>query len=49
MQGKLDANPDGSFTYTPNKGWSGVDEFNYRASDGMIESKHGTWRITVNK
>ncbi|MBC7859150.1 MAG: cadherin-like domain-containing protein [Burkholderiaceae bacterium] len=48
-QGRLSANADGSFTYTPDKGWSGVDEFVYKASDGMAESKRGTWRITVNE
>ncbi len=31
--GALAANPDGSFTYTPNVGFSGIDTFSYRATD----------------
>jgi len=37
--GTLALNPDGSFTYTPNAGFTdGVDTFTYRASDGSLSS-----------
>ena len=32
--GTLQLNPDGSFTYTPNQGFSGPDSFTYEASNG---------------
>jgi VCBS repeat-containing protein len=32
--GDLTLNADGSFTYTPNAMWSGVDTFTYRVYDG---------------
>ncbi|MDP1985560.1 MAG: Ig-like domain-containing protein [Sulfuritalea sp.] len=44
--GKLAVNPDGTATYTPNPGWSGSDEFSFKASDGMVESDAA--RITIN-
>ncbi|QTV80397.1 LamG-like jellyroll fold domain-containing protein [Microbacterium sp. NIBRBAC000506063] len=36
--GELELNADGSFTYTPDAGFSGADTFTYRASDGTAES-----------
>ncbi|HAV63464.1 MAG TPA: hypothetical protein DCY13_13990, partial [Verrucomicrobiales bacterium] len=33
--GVLVANPDGSFTYTPNPGFSGTDEFTYAVADAV--------------
>jgi hypothetical protein len=33
-RGLLDLKPDGSFTYTPDPGFSGTDSFVYRVSDG---------------
>jgi hypothetical protein len=36
--GTLELNDDGSFTYTPNQGFTGTDSFTYRASDGHSES-----------
>jgi Domain of unknown function (DUF4394)/Bacterial Ig domain/Calx-beta domain/Domain of unknown function (DUF4214) len=41
-------NPNGSFTYTPNTDFSGVDTFTYRASDGTDQSNIATVTITVN-
>ncbi len=38
---------DGSFTYTPDADWSGVDTFTYRASDGTATSDPATVTITV--
>ncbi|RIK75719.1 MAG: hypothetical protein DCC68_20750 [Planctomycetota bacterium] len=46
--GVLDLDPDGTFTYTPNPGFVGVDTFTYRASDGTLTSNPATVTITVN-
>ncbi len=45
--GTLTLNPDGSFTYTPEAGFVGVDTFTYVASDGTDESAAVTASITV--
>ncbi|MBX9627477.1 MAG: tandem-95 repeat protein, partial [Gemmataceae bacterium] len=37
----------GAFTYTPAAGYTGPDEFTYRASDGRLDSNRGTAAITV--
>jgi hypothetical protein len=47
--GDLVLNPDGSFTYTPDAGFYGVDAFTYKASDGSLESNLATVTITVNE
>ncbi len=44
--GTLTMNADGSFSYTPNAGFSGTDTFTYTASDGT-SSDEGTVTITV--
>jgi len=36
--GLLNLNADGSFTYTPNGGFSGMDTFRYRVFDGYVNS-----------
>lgn len=36
--GQLTANPDGSFSYSPEKGWIGRDDLSYKVSDGLVES-----------
>lgn len=36
--GSLKLNGDGSFVYTPQAGFSGIDSFTYRASNGMADS-----------
>jgi hypothetical protein len=46
--GALNLNSDGSFLYTPAAGFSGMDSFTYRASDGTLESSIATVTITVN-
>ncbi|MEZ0327623.1 MAG: HYR domain-containing protein [Fimbriimonas sp.] len=38
---------DGSFTYTPNAGFTGTDTFTYHATDGTVESNLATVRIDV--
>jgi VCBS repeat-containing protein len=45
--GTLQLNADGSFTYTPNAGFSGTDTFTYRAADGAQTSDPATVTITV--
>jgi hypothetical protein len=39
---------DGSFTYTPNSGFTGADSFTYRVEDGTGGSADGIVTITVN-
>ncbi len=38
---------DGSFTYTPDEGFSGADTFTYVAGDGLVASDPATVTITV--
>ncbi len=45
--GELRLQADGSFTYTPNRGFHGSDNFTYRASDGELYSDIVTVTITV--
>ena len=40
--------PDGSFTYTPEAMWSGIDTFTYRVYDGTSYSEVVSVTITVN-
>lgn len=46
-QGALALLPDGSFSYTPNGGFSGVDSFTYRADDGGLLSNVATVALNV--
>ncbi len=45
--GTLTLNANGSFTYVPNTGFSGVDTFTYKANDGELDSNTATVTITV--
>lgn len=45
--GFVSLNPDGSFSYTPNSGYSGVDTFSYRASDGVLFSAIAVVSVNV--
>ena len=45
--GILSLNSNGSFTYTPNLGYLGPDNFAYTASDGYATSSPATVSITV--
>jgi len=47
LSGTVVLNADGSFTYTPENGFSGVDRFYYRANDGNSNSDLTTVTITV--
>ena len=46
--GSLTLNADGSFTYTPNAGFTGTDSFRYVVSDGAGGTASETVTITVN-
>jgi VCBS repeat-containing protein len=46
--GVVALNADGSFTYTPNDGFSGVDTFTYQAGDGVQFSPAATVTINVD-
>ncbi len=45
--GALTLNPDGSFTYVPDAGFTGDDTFTYVANDGSDDSNTATVTITV--
>lgn len=47
LNGQLVLNPNGSFTYTPNAGFTGFDSFTYQASDGTALSNSATVTISV--
>jgi hypothetical protein len=46
--GTLSLNPDGTFAYTPDSGFSGSDSFTFRANDGLLSSGVATFTINVN-
>jgi hypothetical protein len=46
--GQVTLRPDGGFTYTPNGGFSGVDSFDYVASDGTGNGNVATVSIFVS-
>jgi uncharacterized protein YhjY with autotransporter beta-barrel domain len=46
--GTVSGNANGSFTYTPNTGYSGTDSFTYTASDGTLTSNVATVTIAVS-
>ncbi len=46
--GTLTLNLDGSFTYTPNADYNGLDAFTYRDFDGNLSSNVATVTLTIN-
>ena len=46
--GNVQLNSDGSFTYTPNAGYTGNDSFTYYATDGQYNSNTATVTLTVD-
>jgi VCBS repeat-containing protein len=46
--GTLSLSRDGSFTYTPDANWYGMDSFTYKANDGTTDSNVATVTITIN-
>ena len=47
INGELDLNPDGSFTYTPTDGFMGGDGFTYSATNGFLTSA-SVATVTIN-
>ncbi len=47
--GEFILNEDGSFTYSPNTDFNGLDSFTYRADDGQAESELATVNLTVTR
>ena len=45
--GTVILNPNKTYTYTPNGGFSGTDSFTYKANDGTLDSTAATVTITV--
>jgi len=45
--GTLQLNANGSFIYSPVPGYTGIDSFGYRASDGLLSSPKARVVITV--
>ena len=46
--GVVSLQPDGSFTYTPNSGFSGADGFMYHAHDSALDSNVATVTLVIN-
>jgi len=46
--GTVTTSADGSFTYTPAKGFSGTDQFTYTAADGSGRTSTSTVTVTVS-
>lgn len=49
LHGDLKFHGDGTFTYTPQPEFFGVDKFTYRASDGILKSAVTQVDLTVNR
>jgi VCBS repeat-containing protein len=45
--GTLQFNSNGSFTYSPAPGFTGIDAFRYRANDGLASSNRTRVAIAV--
>ncbi|WP_089944998.1 Ig-like domain-containing protein [Candidatus Entotheonella palauensis] len=45
--GVLRLNTDGSFIYNPPAGFTGIETFTYRASDGQLRSAEATVTIVI--
>jgi VCBS repeat-containing protein len=48
QHGTVDLNTDGSFIYTPDPGFTGIESFTYRAIDGTLGSNVASVSISVN-
>lgn len=48
LYGVLTVNSDGSFSYTPDNGYTGTDQFSFVVSDGNATSDPATVDITIN-
>ena len=47
LNGQLDLQQDGTFTYEPNDEFNGTDTFTYQVSDGLSDSSFATVSIVV--
>jgi VCBS repeat-containing protein len=47
QHGEVSLDANGSFTYTPDPGYFGDDQFEYAASDGQLQSNTATVDITI--
>ncbi|HND53969.1 MAG TPA: Ig-like domain-containing protein, partial [Pirellulaceae bacterium] len=47
LHGEVTLNADGSFIYTPTPGFVGADSFQYKASDGLLDSTAQTVSLTL--
>ena len=47
--GDVVLNADGSFTYTPDNGYSGTDSFTYMANDGKADGNTATVSISITR
>ena len=45
--GSVTVNANGSFSYTPNTGYSGTDSFTFKANDGSLDSNVATVGLTI--
>ncbi len=48
QHGTLIFNPDGSYSYTPNASYSGLDSFAFTANDGSLDSNAATISLTIS-
>ncbi|HCT63651.1 MAG TPA: hypothetical protein DIC19_06080 [Erysipelotrichaceae bacterium] len=48
VNGSLNLNNDGSFTYLPSVNFNGSDSFTYKLNDGTVDSNTVTVTITIN-
>ncbi|MDB5384678.1 MAG: repeat-containing protein [Planctomycetaceae bacterium] len=46
--GTVVINPDGSFTFTPTAGFTGVGTFSFKASDGILSSPDALVSVNIN-
>jgi uncharacterized repeat protein (TIGR01451 family) len=46
--GSVTVNSDGTFTYTPNVGFSGTDSFTYTITNSVVSSLTDTGTVTIN-
>ncbi len=49
VNGLVTLNADGSFSYTPNPDYVGLDSFTYHVKDGLDDSNIATVNLTVNQ
>lgn len=48
LHGSLSLNPDGTFAYTPDTDYVGLDSFTFKANDGLLDSNVGIFNLNVS-